>query len=44
MLTITATKARKSLFRLLDEVSGMMESIVDGMKIPVDECAEELDW
>ena len=80
MTTITATEARKSLYRLLDEVSeshepvqitgkrgnavliaeddwravqetlylhsvpGMKESIVEGMKTPVDECDEELDW
>ena len=25
-------------------VPGMRESIVAGMKLPVDECAEELDW
>ncbi len=80
MPTITATEARKNLYRLLDEVSeshepiqitgkrgnailiseddwravqetlylhtipGMKESIVEGMKTPVDECDEELDW
>lgn len=80
MTTITATEARKSLYKLLDEVSeshepvqitgkrgnavliaeddwravqetlylhslpGMKESIVEGMKTPVDECDEELDW
>jgi prevent-host-death family protein len=80
MATITATEARKSLYRLLDEVSeshepvqitgkrgnavliaeedwravqetlylhsvpGMKESIVEGMKTPVDECDGELDW
>lgn len=80
MTTITATEARKSLYKLLDDVSdshepiqitgkrsravliseddwravqetlylhsvpGMRESIVDGMKTPVEECNEELDW
>jgi len=80
MTTITATEARKSLYKLLDEVSqshepvqitgkrgnavliaeedwravqetlylhsvpGMKESIVEGMKTPVDECDVELDW
>ena len=80
MTTITATEARKSLYKLLDEVSeshepvqitgkrgnavliaeddwravqetlylhsvpGMKESIVEGMKTPVDECDEGLDW
>ena len=80
MPTVTATEARKSLYKLLDEVSeshvpvqitgkrgnavlvseedwraiqetlylqgvpGMRESIIEGMKTPVDECDEELDW
>lgn len=80
MPTITATEARKNLYKLLDEVSeshepvqitgkrgnailiaeddwravqetlylhsvpGMKESIVEGLKTPVDECDEELDW
>ncbi|PLX85225.1 MAG: type II toxin-antitoxin system prevent-host-death family antitoxin [Desulfuromonas sp.] len=80
MTTITATDARKRLYKLLDEVSdshvpiqitgkrgnavliseddwravqetlhlhsvpGMRESIVEGMKTPVEECDEELDW
>lgn len=80
MTTVTATEARKILYKLLDEVSeshepiqitgkrgnavliseedwravqetlylhavpGMKESIVEGMKTPVDECDEELDW
>ncbi len=80
MASITVTEARKSLYRLLDEVSeshepiqitgkrhnavliaeedwraiqetlylhtvpGMKESIIEGMKTPVDECSEELDW
>ena len=87
MTTITATEARKLLYKLLDEVSeshepiqitgrardavavkgvgvliaeddwravqetiylhsipGMKESIIDGMKTPVDECDEALDW
>ncbi len=25
-------------------IPGMRESIVEGMKTPVEECAEELDW
>lgn len=80
MTTVTATEARKTLYKLLDDVSeshepiqitgkrgnavlvseedwravqetlnlhavpGMKESIVEGMKTPVDECDEELDW
>ena len=80
MTTITATEARKLLYKLLDDVSdshepiqitgkrsnavliaeddwravqetlyltsisGMRESIIEGMKIPVAECDEELDW
>ena len=80
MTTITATNARKKLYRLVDEVSeshepvhisgkrhsavliseedwaavqetlhltsipGMRESIIEGMKTPVKECDEELDW
>ncbi|MCJ7797145.1 MAG: type II toxin-antitoxin system Phd/YefM family antitoxin [Thermoleophilia bacterium] len=80
MTTITATEARKLLYKLLDEVAvshepvqitgrrgnaillaeedwravqetlhllsvpGMRESIIDGMKTPVDECEERLDW
>ena len=80
MTTMTATEARKNLYKLLDEVSeshepvqitgkrgnavliaeddwravqetlylhsvpGMKESIVEGMKTPVDECDEDLDW
>jgi len=80
MTTITATEARKLLYKLLDEVAdshqpiqitgkrgnavllaeedwravqetlyllsvpGMRESILDGMKTPVEECDEELDW
>jgi antitoxin YefM len=80
MTTITATEARKLLYKLLDDVAdshepiqitgkrgsavlvaeedwravqetlyllsvpGMRESIVDGMKTPVAECDEELDW
>jgi antitoxin YefM len=80
MTTITATEARKILYKLLDEVSeshepvqitgkrgnavliaeedwravqetlylhsvpGMKESIVEGMKTPVDKCDEKLDW
>jgi antitoxin YefM len=80
MTTITATEARKLLYKLLDDVSeshepiqitgkhstavllsgddwravqetlhllsvpGMRESILDGMKTPVEECDEVLDW
>ena len=80
MTTITATNARKNLYRLVDEVSeshepvhisgkrnaavlvseedwaavqetlhltsvpGMRDSIVEGVKTPVEECDEELDW
>ena len=28
----------------LHSVSGMKESIIDGMKTPVEACDEELDW
>lgn len=80
MTTITATEARKLLYKLLDDVAdshepiqitgkrgsavllaeedwravqetlyllsvpGMRESIREGMKTPVEECDEELDW
>jgi len=80
MTIITATEARKKLYRLLDEVSeshepvhitskrskavlvseddwrsiqetlyllsipGMRESIVKGLKTPIEKCAKELDW
>ena len=80
MTNITATEARRRLYKLLDEVAqshepvqiagkrnsavligeddwrsiqetlyltsipGMRESILAGMKSPVDECEEELDW
>lgn len=80
MTTITATEARKLLYKLLDDVAdshepiqitgkrgsavlvaeedwravqetlyllsvpGMRESIAEGMKTPVAECDEELDW
>jgi prevent-host-death family protein len=80
MTTITATEARKLLYKLLDDVAdshepiqitgkrstavliaeddwravqetlyllsvpGMRESIRDGMKTPMEECDEELDW
>lgn len=80
MKSVTATEARKSLYRLLDEVAvtsqpvqitgrrasavlvseedwraleetvylmsipGMAESIREGMKTPIEECVEELDW
>lgn len=80
MTTISATKAREKLYRLMDEVarshepititgkrsnavliseddwraieetlylisiSGMRESIVEGMKIPLAECDDEVAW
>lgn len=80
MKTITVTKARSNLFKLLDETStihepiqitgkrsnailiaeddwraiqetlnllsipGMRESIRKGLKTPIEECSEELDW
>jgi len=80
MSTITVSKARKRLYRLLDEVSvshepihisgkrnsgvliseedwesiketlylmsvpGMRESIIKGLKTPVDKCSKDLDW
>jgi prevent-host-death family protein len=80
MTTITASEARRLLYKLLDEVSeshqpvqitgkrsnavlvgeddwravqetlhlisipGMRDSILDGMKVPVEQCADELDW
>ena len=80
MTSITASEARKRLYRLLDEVSeshepvhisgkrnsgvliseddwrsisetlyltnipGMRESIIKGLKTPVDKCSEKLEW
>ena len=80
MKTIAVTKARSSLYKLIDEansnsepiqiigkrgnavlvseddwraiqetlyllsVPGMRESIQEGMKTPVDECSEDLEW
>jgi antitoxin YefM len=80
MTTISATEARKSLYKLLDDVAeshepiqitgkrgsavliseedwravqetlylvsipGMRESILEGMKTPVEDCEETLDW
>lgn len=80
MKTLTATQARKEIYRLLDEASethepiqitgkrtnavliseddwrsiqetlylstipGMQESIVEGLKTPVEDTDEELDW
>ena len=80
MKSVTATEARKGLYRLLDEVAvtsepvqitgkrasavlvseddwraleetvhlmsipGMAESIREGLKTPLEECVEELDW
>jgi len=28
----------------LNSIPGMRESIIDGMKTPVEECEEDLDW
>ena len=28
----------------LNSITGMRESIIDGMKTPIDECEEDLDW
>jgi len=28
----------------LSSIPGVRQSIIDGMKTPVEECAEELDW
>ena len=80
MATLTATEARKKLYRLIDEtasthepititgkrgnavllsesdwkaiqetmflvnIPGMRESIIEGLKTPIDECSEDLDW
>ena len=80
MTTITATEARKLLYKLMDDVAdshepiqitgkrgsavliseddwravqetlyllsipGMRESIIDGMKTPVEKCKPELGW
>ncbi len=80
MKTVTVTKARSNLYRLIDEVNefnepiqingkrgnailiseedwrsiqetlylmsipGMRESIIEGMKTPLDECSEEIEW
>lgn len=80
MKTITATQARKEIYRLLDEASethepiqitgkrsnavligeddwrsiqetiyltaipGMQESIIEGLRTPIEETDEELDW
>ncbi|OGR14860.1 MAG: antitoxin [Desulfobacterales bacterium RIFOXYA12_FULL_46_15] len=80
MATLSATEARKKLYRLIDETStthepimitgkrgnavlvsesdwkaiqetmflvnipGMRESILEGLKTPVEDCKEELDW
>ena len=80
MPSISVTKARTNLYKLIDQVSsthepvqitgkrssavlvsqedwnaiqetiyllsvpGMRESIIEGMKTPVDACHEELDW
>ncbi len=80
MKTITATKARSNLYKLIDEVEsshepiqitgkrsnailiseadwraiqetlylesipGMRESILEGLKTPVENCSEDLEW
>jgi len=80
MKTLTATQARKEIYRLIDEASethepiqitgkrsnavlisegdwrsiqetlylssipGMQESIIEGLRTPIDETDEELDW
>ncbi len=80
MATLSATEARKNLYRLIDETSsthepititgkrgnavllsesdwraiqetmflvnipGMRESIIEGIKTPIEDCSEDLDW
>ncbi len=80
MATLTATEARKKLYRLIDEtasthepititgkrgnavllsesdwraiqetmflvnIPGMRESIIEGLKTPIEDCSEDLDW
>lgn len=80
MATLTATEARKKLYRLIDEaatthepititgkrgnailisesdwkaiqetmflvnIPGMRESIIEGIKTPVEDCSEDIDW
>jgi prevent-host-death family protein len=80
MATLSATEARKNLYRLIDETSsthepititgkrgnavllsesdwkaiqetmflvnipGMRESIIEGIKTPIKDCSEDLDW
>jgi len=80
MATLSATEARKKLYRLIDEtalthepititgkrsnavllsesdwraiqetmflvnIPGMRESIINGLKTPVEDCSEDLDW
>ena len=80
MATLTATEARKKLYRLIDEtasthepititgkrgnavllsesdwkaiqetmflvnIPGMRESIIEGVKTPIEDCSEDLDW
>ena len=80
MATLSATEARKKLYRLIDEaalthepititgkrgnavllsesdwkaiqetmflvnIPGMRESIIEGLKTPIDDCSEDLDW
>ena len=80
MTTLSATEARKNLYRLIDETSsthepititgkrgnavllsesdwkaiqetmflvnipGMRESIIEGLKTPIEDCSEDLNW
>ncbi|BHH81917.1 type II toxin-antitoxin system Phd/YefM family antitoxin [Desulforhopalus sp. 52FAK] len=80
MATLSATEARKNLYRLIDETSsthepititgkrgnavllsesdwraiqetlflvnipGMRESIIEGIKTPIEDCSEDIDW
>ncbi|MBT3179132.1 MAG: type II toxin-antitoxin system Phd/YefM family antitoxin [Desulfobacula sp.] len=80
MPTLSATEARKNLYRLIDETSsthepititgkrgnavllsesdwkaiqetmflvnipGMRESIIEGLKTPIEDCSEDLNW
>ncbi len=80
MATLSATEARKKLYRLIDEtalthepititgkrgnavllsesdwqaiqetmflvnIPGMRESIINGLKTPVEDCSEDVDW
>ena len=52
MTTLTAAKARMSeddrraIFEtlFLESMPGMKDSIVEGLKTPVDKCVKRLDW